>query len=151
MRAVIILQILATIVSTWAEVCTKAENSPFSVSTPIARTVNGTYYGTHFSRYYVDVFQGIPYAAAPLDELRFQVPQPYNQSWSGYRNATELGPACHGVGTDTTIGANNYTSEDCLFLNVYRPAGVSISTQLPVLVWIHGFDHISDPIFCCRR
>ncbi|KAL3294559.1 carotenoid ester lipase precursor [Colletotrichum asianum] len=29
-------------------------------------------------------------------------------------------------------------SEDCLFLNIIRPAGLGLNTKLPVLVWIHG-------------
>ena len=34
-------------------------------------------------------------------------------------------------------GAAGVATTDCLFLNVWRPAGSS-PTRLPVMVWIHG-------------
>lgn len=73
-------------------------------------------------------WKGIPYAAPPVGELRWRTPQPVN-AWSGVRDANQLGPAC--LQTDDVV-----KSEDCLTLNVWRPA--SGGQSLPVMVWFHG-------------
>src|SRR5690554_262152 len=72
----------------------------------------------------VDSFKGIPYAAAPVGEFRWRPPQPV-PSWQGVRNATQFCDGCAQAGwprTEGSIQAN--TSEDCLFLNLWRLAGV---------------------------
>ncbi|KAI9931687.1 hypothetical protein MW887_010264 [Aspergillus wentii] len=105
---------------------------------PTAITKNGTYYGTHTSKWHQDYFQGIPYAQPPVGNLRFRDPQPLNTSWSEPRNATEMGYMCYGYGpTQQVLG--EYVSEDCLTLNIYRASNVSVSKEpLPVVVYIHG-------------
>ena len=88
----------------------------------------------------VRVFRGIPYAKPPVGERRFRAPEPV-EPWTGVRDATKYGPAAHQPplmlaalpGFD--IGPQ---SEDCLYLNVYAPAGASPTSRKPVLVWIHG-------------
>lgn len=75
-------------------------------------------------------FKGIPYAAPPVGDLRWRVPQPV-QSWSDVLEANEFGAEC--MQTDELPKK----SEDCLFLNVWKPATVS-SQPLPVMVWIYG-------------
>ena len=73
-------------------------------------------------------WKGIPYAAPPVGKLRWRVPQPV-AAWSGVRDASKFGPAC--------MQADDVPkSEDCLFLNISRPA--TASQPLPVMVWIHG-------------
>lgn len=74
-------------------------------------------------------FKGIPYAAPPIGELRWRVPQPM-KPWEGVREASEFGPAC--MQTDDLP-----KSEDCLTINVWRPAAESIEPY-PVMVWIYG-------------
>ena len=78
-------------------------------------------------------FQSIPYAAAPVGELRWRPPQPA-PSWPGIRDASKAGPRCV---QDTTRdpGYGRSAGEDCLWLNVWSPTGAS---GRPVLVWIHG-------------
>lgn len=77
----------------------------------------------------VDSFKGIPYAAPPTGTLRWRTPQ-LAKPWQGVLFAQEFGPAC--------MQADNVPkSEDCLTLNVWRPAGRS-TTPLPVMVWIYG-------------
>jgi para-nitrobenzyl esterase len=82
----------------------------------------------------VRVFRGIPYATAPLGELRWRSPQP-PQPWTGVRDATQFGaPALQ----SETFTPRSAQSEDCLFLNVWTPVGASEQSRLPVLFWIHG-------------
>lgn len=104
---------------------------------PIAHTRNGTYSGVHNSVYSQDLFLGVPYAQPPVGSLRFAPPQSLNTTWAGHRAVTELGPSCMGYGEDTEYEARNYTSEDCLSVNIVRPAGTPVS-PLPVAVFIHG-------------
>lgn len=79
------------------------------------------------------LFQGIPYAAPPKEELRWQPPRPA-ASWSGIRDATKPGSPCAQVGS--SYSDTKSTEEDCLFLNVTTP--VTASPRKPVMVWIHG-------------
>ncbi|MFL6647112.1 MAG: carboxylesterase/lipase family protein [Sulfurifustaceae bacterium] len=81
-------------------------------------------------------FLGIPYAAAPVGELRWQPPQPHER-WTAVRDATQFGNHCPQVASPFGLASTN---EDCLFLNVYTPLGAnpSESQRRPVMVWVHG-------------
>ncbi|MFL6333233.1 MAG: carboxylesterase/lipase family protein [Pyrinomonadaceae bacterium] len=85
----------------------------------------------------VRVFQGIPYAAAPVGELRWRPPQP-SKGWEGVRRAEKFGPRCmqHPVFGDMNFRSDGM-SEDCLYLNVWTPAK-SAGERLPVLVYFYG-------------
>lgn len=80
------------------------------------------------------VFEGVPYAAAPMGELRWRAPRP-PLPWSGLRQAKDFGPACPQK-PSKHIAARDM-SEDCLTLNIWSPA-IRSSERLPVMVWIHG-------------
>jgi carboxylesterase type B len=98
---------------------------------PTAATVNGTYQGQHLTTWDQDAFLGIPFAQPPVGQLRWRWPQSLNESFTGVRDATHQGYSCMQLRTNFNI------SEDCLNLNVVRPAG-NHSKPLPVLVWIFG-------------
>ncbi|TDC43900.1 carboxylesterase family protein [Actinomadura sp. KC345] len=81
----------------------------------------------------VRVFQGIPYAAPPVRELRWKNPKP-PEPWKDVRDATKPGPACPQNPGEIPGGSKN---EDCLNLNVTAPSGTPAKPR-PVIVWVHG-------------
>lgn len=82
------------------------------------------------------LFQGIPYAAAPVGPLRWQPPVA-PVPWTAVRDATKPGVRCiQDVRIDPDFGRP--TGEDCLNLSVWTPAAATADSPRPVLVWIHG-------------
>src|SRR5580658_9832104 len=84
----------------------------------------------------LSVYKGIPFAAPPLGDLRWQPPAPV-APWSGIRKADAFAPACMQVGVSMPGEAPPAVSEDCLYLNIWIPAK-SAHEHLPVIVWIYG-------------
>jgi para-nitrobenzyl esterase len=83
----------------------------------------------------VDGFAGIPYARAPVGDLRWRAPRPVPR-WEGTRQAAAFGNDCPQVRIPGDLTPSDQAmGEDCLFLNLWRPAH---ATKLPVMVWIHG-------------
>jgi acetylcholinesterase len=105
--------------------------------TPSVDLSNGTYHGVSNKHYNQEFFLGIPYAQPPTGSLRFAAPQPLDDSWDEPRDATEYGNICFGYGADTAA-LSNPISEDCLTLNIVRPAGTQPGDDLPVAIWVHG-------------
>jgi para-nitrobenzyl esterase len=82
-------------------------------------------------------FKGIPFAAAPLGDLRWRAPQPV-KPWAGIRQSTTFGPACMQNPTALSRQAPGISqSEDCLYLDIWSPAKSS-QERLPVMAWIYG-------------
>jgi para-nitrobenzyl esterase len=84
-------------------------------------------------------YRGVPYAAPPVGERRFEPPgRP--PAWSGTRPATEPGARCAQApaAPDAPHATGASDTEDCLTLDITVPAGTTAGARLPVLVWIHG-------------
>lgn len=85
----------------------------------------------------LDIYKGIPYAAAPTGERRWLAPAPFAK-WSGVRDATAFGADCvHTRGEYESDRKGAAMSEDCLFLNVWAPTKRKPGGA-PVMFWIHG-------------
>lgn len=82
-------------------------------------------------------FKGIPFAKAPVGDLRWKDPQPA-ENWTGVKKADKFGasPMQANVFGDMRFRSPG-VSEDCLFLNVWSPAK-SANEKLPVLVYFYG-------------
>jgi len=115
---------------------------------PVARVDAGGLRG--LMRGSVAAFQGIPFAAPPVGNLRWREPQSVS-SWTGIRDVTKPGSACLQDAAGLTpfiaplaaaygatyAGQPVVSSEDCLYLNVWA-ANWPLKNALPVMVWLHG-------------
>jgi len=104
---------------------------------PQVRIHTGALQGAADASSGVIAYKGIPYAKPPVGDLRWRPPVPA-PAWDGVRDAREFGHAClqpPPQPASVYYGGMASTSEDCLTLNVWAPAG---ARRLPVMVWIHG-------------
>jgi len=83
------------------------------------------------------VWKGIPYARPPVDELRWRAPAD-PESWTGVRHSTDsYDISVQKEQSRLWVPTGRVTgSEDCLYLNVWRPR--NDDKVLPVYFWIHG-------------
>ena len=115
----------------------------------------------------IRVFKGIPYAKAPVGDLRWKPPvKP--EPWTDTLDATKYASAAWQLGTESklfigeiidqsgfgflkrtfakcfmnlaSVVQKRKQSEDCLYLNIRAPAQ-NMGASFPVMVWIHGGDH----------
>jgi para-nitrobenzyl esterase len=102
---------------------------------PVVKVESGALQGTRAGA--LEIFKGIPYAAAPVGDHRWQPPAPV-QPWPGTRAATEFGADCVHSRRDWEADRKGAPmGEDCLFLNVWAPTK-PIKGGAPVMFWIHG-------------
>ncbi|KAK9453949.1 Carboxylesterase [Dipodascopsis uninucleata] len=105
----------------------------------IAQTTTGAYRG--FDDPYGPRWLSIRYAKPPTEELRFADPVVFTPDNNIIYEADTLPPYC--------IQYEDNQSEDCLFLNVFRPP-TNVLDSLPIMVWIHGGSFYSggsaDPV-----
>lgn len=93
-------------------------------------------------------FKGIPYAQAPVGDLRWKAPLPVEASDSTYQ-ATEFGNSSIQPYDETEVASTLTRSEDCLTLNVWTK---DLNTKgKPVMIWIHGGSYMlggtGDPLY----
>ncbi|KAJ7720975.1 Alpha/Beta hydrolase protein [Mycena maculata] len=119
-------------------------------SGPVVNTTSGSYVGVHDTQNEVDVFKGIRFASPPA---RFTPATPISNAPISPQSAVAFGNDCpqflrpsfpaspnfapDGVNLGPPVqGANQ--SEDCLFVNVWRPSNIPVDESLSILVYIYG-------------
>ncbi|KAJ7111450.1 esterase 1 [Mycena epipterygia] len=100
---------------------------------PTIRLGATTLVGRNIAPLQQEFFGGIPFAEPPLGSLRLKPPVLKAYLKSGTFDASEFGLGC--LQTDLPLSA---MSEDCLTINVLRPAGISANAKLPVMFWTYG-------------
>ena len=105
-----------------------------AASTVVVKTPQGAVRGLRAAG--ADRFLGLPYAKPPIKARRFRPPVAAG-TWSGTRDATRQAPACIQF-EPTGVREDQPTSEDCLYLDLYRPSTAKRGAKLPVIVWLHG-------------
>jgi para-nitrobenzyl esterase len=131
--------LLCSLAAIGAGTAASSQTAAPSQAPPVVRVETGELQGAVDDG--VASFKGIPFAAAPVGDLRWRPPQPAAK-WTGVRQAVDFGADCMQgrFGPPPAPGAPPppAPSEDCLFLNVWRPASATPTAKLPVMVWIHG-------------
>lgn len=109
----------------------------------VISTANGEVKGVFNTETGIYAYKGIPFAKAPVGDLRWKAPQAVEQ-WETTFNATEFGPICmqreprpFSMWTQEFIAPVGNMSEDCLNLNIWTKEG-PIDSKRPVIVFIHG-------------
>ncbi len=124
--------------------------SPVSAAGPVIQLQGTRLEGLYSADGAVEAFLGVKFAAAPVGELRWRPPQAVHYS-APVTEAREFGPACYqgdhitrwyrdliaSFGGDPASIGPPPVSEDCLYLNLWRPQ-VRGASPLPVIVYVHG-------------
>jgi para-nitrobenzyl esterase len=87
------------------------------------------------------VYKGIPYAKAPVGDLRFAPPQDV-EPWTEVLDCTDYGPMAIQRPISAIVTKNPEQSEDCLTLNIWTPCAPDTKDKLPVYVFIHGGGYV---------
>ncbi len=111
-----------------------AAQASVAAANPIVLTEFGAISGA--SDHGLISYKGVPFAAAPVGNLRWRPPAPH-APWTGTRKATAFSPACMQQGVSMPGETPPAISEDCLYLNIWTPTS-RVRAHLPVIVWIHG-------------
>ncbi|CAK5278299.1 unnamed protein product [Mycena citricolor] len=97
--------------------------------------------GRSLSTFGQEFFGGIPYAKPPLGDLRFRPPVLTTSLNETTLDAAQFGASCiQGPSDNSPAGLPSGfpVSEDCLTINIIRPAGVNSTSKLPVMFWTYG-------------
>ncbi|KAI1366402.1 acetylcholinesterase [Xylaria arbuscula] len=99
-----------------------------------------TYLGLEWNG--IDIFLNIPFGEHTGGANRFRPPVPYSPPANSTVVAQAPGHACpqtlNALSGPNALSNVNDTSEDCLNLNIARPAGTQAGDTLPVMVFIYG-------------
>ena len=107
----------------------RAQNTPVRLDSGM---IQGSTQGT------VESFKGVPFAAPPVGDLRWRAPQPV-KPWTVTRKASEYASDCMQVPFPSDAAPlGTAPAEDCLYVNVWRPAGTPANARLPIMFWIYG-------------
>ncbi len=122
--------------------------------TETVHVAQGDVQGVYNKAHTAEVFAGIPYAKPPVGDLRWKEPQTPD-NWNGVKVCDTYGPMAMQTSSSVLysslsqiLGTHDYqfslkdqyrddVSEDCLYLNVYRPADYN-GEPLPVVFFVHG-------------
>ncbi|KAK0454485.1 extracellular triacylglycerol lipase precursor [Armillaria borealis] len=106
---------------------------PLAASTPEVQLGKTRLIGRELVGLDQDFFGGIPFTEPPVGLLRLQRPISKTEMNADIFNAQSFGPAClqHNLSFDVM-------SEDCLTVNIFRPAGLASEASLPVMFWTFG-------------
>ena len=106
------------------------------IERPVVETAEGPVRGRDGGQ--VASWRGVPYAAAPVGELRFRAPQPAPRR-TGVLEATRYGNVCPQPPIPNfPLDLGGPQDEDCLRLNIWAPSGTRPGDGKPVMVWLHG-------------
>ena len=110
-----------------------------NAASPVVKIASGQIKGA--AEQGIQVFKGIPYAAAPVGQNRWREPQPV-APWSAVRDATAFGNDCMQEPFPSDAAPLGETpAEDCLYINVWAPA--ETAKPAPVVIWIHGGGYVN--------
>ncbi|WP_316798243.1 carboxylesterase/lipase family protein [Pedobacter frigidisoli] len=134
-RTITLKAVIYFIFSIFFTKVTIATETPVSRLTTKISLTQGQLQGTR-SEHNVLAYKGIPYAAAPVGNLRWRAPQPAPK-WDGVRSADKFGARPIQDSNLLYEFRSEEVSEDCLFLNVWTSAS-SNQERKPVYIYIHG-------------
>jgi para-nitrobenzyl esterase len=124
-----------------------------AIHNQVVETTYGAVRGTDDGE--ISTWKGIRYAAPPIGDLRFRVPEP-PERWTEVADVTSFGPACPQPSFPNMpleLGAPQ--SEDCLRLNIWASSDIEPGDRRPVMVWLHGGAYVlgssSQPLYDGRR
>ncbi|KAJ7314969.1 extracellular triacylglycerol lipase precursor [Mycena albidolilacea] len=118
--------------------------STANAAAPTIQLGKTTLTGRAIETFEQEFFGAIPYADPPLARKRFKPPVLKPSPDSKTLDASNFGPAC--LQMDLPLAQ---MSEDCLTINVLRPAGIAANAKLPVMFWTYGggFDEGASAIY----
>lgn len=149
-RPYVLVEIAFVLLAALATAGCEREKAPPLADTTSLRTVAAGAVVGFVGEYGSHVWQGIPYAKAPVGDLRWRAPQP-PLPWKDTREALHFGLPCTQYasplgGVTSAAPGTPIGSEDCLYANVYAPRFAPDTVpqgeaRLPVMLWIHGGGH----------